>query len=63
VRVARPFCVSVPPPHPNFQDPEKLRARAERFGTSAPQKRAAPAEPVDAEEAERRRKRAERFGT
>ncbi|KAJ6593756.1 hypothetical protein B0H19DRAFT_1205205 [Mycena capillaripes] len=41
--------------------PEKLDARAARFGTS--QKRPAPAEEVDAEEQERRRKRAERFGT
>ncbi|KAJ7713952.1 hypothetical protein DFH07DRAFT_1068637 [Mycena maculata] len=39
--------------------PEKLDARAARFGT----KRAAPVEEVDAEEQERRKKRAERFGT
>lgn len=47
--------------HCAFQVPEKLDARAARFGTS--QKRPAPAEEVDAEEQERRRKRAERFGT
>ncbi|KAJ6475214.1 hypothetical protein C8R47DRAFT_1220690 [Mycena vitilis] len=41
--------------------PEKLNARAARFGSL---KRPAPAvEEVDAEEQERRRKRAERFGT
>jgi len=40
---------------------DKLDARAARFGTA--QKRAAPAENVDADEAERRKKRAERFGT
>lgn len=58
------------------QAPEKLDARAARFGiTKTPaapaaqtatavtgQKRAAPAQEVDAEELERRRKRAERFG-
>jgi hypothetical protein len=42
------------------QNPEKLNARAARFGG---QKRPAPVEEVDAEEQERRRKRAERFGT
>ncbi|KAJ7925145.1 hypothetical protein B0H13DRAFT_1975230 [Mycena leptocephala] len=41
--------------------PDKLNARAARFGTG--QKRPAPPEEVDAEEQERRRKRAERFGT
>jgi SAP domain-containing ribonucleoprotein len=58
------------------QDPEKLKAREQRFGTrkSEQQTGAAPAsaaggkkrrtatEEVDAEEQERRRKRAERFG-
>jgi hypothetical protein len=43
------------------QAPEKLSARAERFGTG--QKRPAPTEDVDPEEQEKRRKRAERFGT
>ncbi|KAJ6558606.1 hypothetical protein DFH09DRAFT_1084127 [Mycena vulgaris] len=42
------------------QNPEKLNARAARFGA---QKRPAPAEEVDPEELERRKKRAERFGT
>ncbi|KAJ7733097.1 hypothetical protein B0H14DRAFT_2996792 [Mycena olivaceomarginata] len=41
--------------------PEKLNARAARFGTA--QKRPAPTEDVDPEEQEKRRKRAERFGT
>lgn len=51
-----------------LQDPEKLKSRAARFGTqpvfeaSKGQKRSAPPEDVDAEEAEKRRKRAERFG-
>ena len=45
------------------QDPEKLQARAARFGAALEtKKRAAPAETADPEEAERRRKRAERFG-
>lgn len=60
------------------QDPEKLKARSQRFGTRKPEQQtgAAPApapaaggrkrrnavEEVDAEEQERRRKRAERFG-
>jgi SAP domain-containing ribonucleoprotein len=54
-----------------LQDAEKLKARADRFGTSnaaaanAPassgKKRKSPA-PVDPEEEEKRRKRAERFG-
>ncbi|KAJ7502740.1 hypothetical protein B0H11DRAFT_2359693 [Mycena galericulata] len=51
---------AAPAATPKLSDaPEKLNARAARFGT----KRAAPAEEVDAEEQERRRKRAERFGT
>ncbi|KAI0745474.1 hypothetical protein C8Q76DRAFT_703775 [Earliella scabrosa] len=58
-----------------LDDPEKLAARAARFGTQAPsaqttattqtngRKRAAPPpEPVDEEELARRRKRSERFG-
>ncbi|KAI6037859.1 hypothetical protein EDC04DRAFT_2604515 [Pisolithus marmoratus] len=56
---------------PVLDDPEKLKKRAERFGsTNTPtptvksgSKRAAPVEEVDAEELERRRKRAERLGT
>jgi len=55
------------------QDPEKLKVREQRFGTSKPEqkgsapaeggkKRRTPIEEVDAEEQERRRKRAERFG-
>lgn len=60
------------------QDPEKLNARAQRFGTRKPEqqtgavhtpdvtgggkKRRTAVEEVDAEEQERRRKRAERFG-
>lgn len=50
-----------------IQDPEKIKARAARFGIdvakqSAGSKRTAPTEEIDPEEAERRRKRAERFG-
>ncbi|KAJ8592733.1 hypothetical protein M405DRAFT_859527 [Rhizopogon salebrosus TDB-379] len=52
---------SVPP----SDDTDKLKARAERFGTSitktSTRKRAAPVEQVDPEEQERRRKRAERL--
>ncbi|KAJ7497163.1 hypothetical protein FB451DRAFT_1163165 [Mycena latifolia] len=44
----------------NPDNPEKLNARAARFGI---QKRPAPVEDVDPEEQERRKKRAERFGT
>lgn len=50
-----------------LKDAEKLKARAARFGAPQPaaagQKRSAPTENIDPEEAERRRKRAERFGT
>lgn len=42
-----------------LQDPEKLKARAARFGIQRVVERS---EDVDAEEAERRRKRAKRFG-
>jgi hypothetical protein len=53
----------------HVQDGEKLKTRADRFGTgkqpdaapNASKKRKSPA-PVDPEEEERRRKRAERFG-
>ncbi|KAG2079046.1 hypothetical protein BDR04DRAFT_1086111 [Suillus decipiens] len=49
------------------EHPDKLKARAERFGTvasvtKARGKRTAPIENIDPEEQERRRKRAERFG-
>lgn len=56
------------------QVPDKLRARADRFGIKSPaaapketspgskRKRTAPVVEVDPEESERRRKRAERFG-
>ena len=58
------------------QDPEKLKARSQRFGIRKPEqqtgavpaptagskKRRTAVEEVDAEEQERRRKRAERFG-
>jgi len=43
-------------------DPEKLKARAEKYGVSKPQKRARSPAPVDAEEAEKRLRRAQRFG-
>lgn len=69
-------CISIPSPVLlliALQEPEKVMARAARFGIEAPttapvpapnkgQKRAAPTEQVDPEEQERRRKRAERFG-
>jgi hypothetical protein len=59
-----------------IQEPEKLRARAERFGAAKPEQTGATTAPavgrkkrgtavveeVDLEEQERRRKRAERFG-
>ncbi|KAF9458434.1 hypothetical protein BDZ94DRAFT_1239986 [Collybia nuda] len=48
-------------------DAEKLKARAARFGVpqaiAIGQKRSAPSEIVNPEEAEKRRRRAERFGT
>lgn len=46
-----------------WKDPEKLDARAARFGTNAASTKRKLDEPVDEAEAERRRKRAERFGT
>lgn len=48
-----------------LQNPEKLQARAARFGTGVPAvngKKRPAGEAVDAEELERRKKRAERFG-
>ncbi|EJF65118.1 hypothetical protein DICSQDRAFT_159363 [Dichomitus squalens LYAD-421 SS1] len=43
-------------------DPEKLAARAARFGVQGRKRAAPPPEPVDEEELARRKKRAERFG-